>query len=173
MTTLIMLCGQGSTGKSTFARTIKNQFQNDAKIHISSMDYFVKNNSYFDDPEGFYKKFLSDAQYYLNENYDIVIVDFCFDTVNSRKKFLQQLNLNKKLNFIAIRACPPVEIIHEWHAKRRKQALSHEEKETIQKVYNSFQELTTDEFEYYNFNSIQLYSIDTSKISMEETKNDK
>lgn len=172
MTTLIMLCGQGSSGKSTFAKILESKFQHTANVHISAVDDFVEKGRYSDNPQKFYKNFLSDIQLHLNEQCDIIIADFSFDSRESRKHFLQQLELNEKIDFIAIRTSPPLENIKKWHAERRKKELSIEEEQNIERVYNGFEEFNANEFQSYNFNSIHLYSIDTSKIPMEEMKND-
>lgn len=156
--TLIMVCGQGSVGKSTF---IKRYFYNKKNIICISVDEIVKTNKF---NQKYYQIYLKTIQkqidLYENTN-KIIVLDFSHDTISSRSKLLNELKFNSfNINFIAIGLHPTsfLDIVIN-DEKRKNRKLNQDEINKIKNIYNHFQPPTVQEFIDYNFNSIKAITL--------------
>ena len=153
MIELIMLCGQGSCGKSYFAQ------HNYSKSNIVSMDDIVsqcKDIKY--EKNKHFSIYLKKIQEKIDKEEKIIVLDFSQDTISSRKNILDFLNFkNREINFSAINFMLDEKDIINFHTKRVQRELSKKEKETIIMTKRCFQPATANEFKMYNFNSIKIY----------------
>ena len=153
MINLIMLCGQGSVGKSTYA---KNNFQ---KSYIVSMDAIVKKNDF---NSNFKEQYINLIQQKINAKEDTIVLDFSHDGILSRKSILSKLKLSNDIIFTTIALRPGVEQIIYNQEKRQKHPLTDNEKERIIKIYNNFEYPTEEEFKDYGFYKINNFVVDNS-----------
>lgn len=142
MIELIMLCGQGSSGKSTYAK------QNFSKDCIVSMDAIVGQQKY--NPI-FKKQYIDLIQGKLNNKEKIIVLDFAHDSINSRRDILSKLNIPENVNFTTISLRPSIRQIILNDEKRKHRRLTQNEIENIEKIYNHFICPTEEEFKEYNF----------------------
>lgn len=150
--TLIMLCGQGGSGKSTYANELIKSLK--GNNIIISMDK-IKDQHSNKTLEEFNLLYVNNIQMAINEKYDYIICDYAQDTYDMRKWILKQLNIFECIDFIAIAIRPTYQKIIERIEKYK--TLSQEKKDKIKKIYLNFQMPTTKEFKNYNFNTISIY----------------
>ena len=155
---IIMICGQGSVGKSTF---VKRYFSNKQNIINISVDNIVKGNSF---SSKYYDLYIQEIQKNINlyENTSkIITLDFSHDSNFSRADVLNRLKFNSlKIDFIAIGLHPvSFKDIVINHENRIGKKLSQEEVNRIKMVHEHFQPPSNEEFEKYNFNSIKTITL--------------
>lgn len=168
--TLIMLCGQGSSGKSTTAKYLQ-EILKPAKVRIISMDDIVGRCYIESKAREYNEKFIYNIQQALNCNeYEYIIIDYALDHPDSRQWLLQQIFITFPLHFITISLRPGMQNIISWDQKRKKRALLEEEKITIQKLYNGFYAPQKEEFKNFAFLTINNYEIDNSIDVKEKLK---
>ena len=95
----IMLCGQGSAGKSTFGKYLETNFLKE-KLKLVRVDEIVKHsklNSYHID------EYIHQIQLHINYNISL-IADFSQDCISTRKMILDKLVIPEdvKIDFITI-----------------------------------------------------------------------
>lgn len=153
MIDLIMLCGQGSVGKSTYAKS------NYPEQSIVSVDAIVGRDKY----NSSYEKLYIDAiQQKLDAKEKTIVLDFSHDGIISRKTVLSQLNIPNNVNFTTISLRPGAEQIIYNQEKRQKYSLTKSEKKKIIKVYNNFTYPTEEEFKDYGFCKITNLVVNNS-----------
>ena len=147
-----MLCGQGGSGKSTYANMLIKQLA--GNNIIISMDQ-IKNLYFNKTIEEFNLLYVENIQNAINNNYDYIICDYAQDSYDMRRWILKQLTFPIPIDFIAIAIRPTYEKIIERIEKYK--ILLQKEKEKIKKIYEDFQMPYAAEFMQYNFNSIKIY----------------
>ena len=167
---LIMLCGQGSCGKSTFGLFLQKTVPNSCLIR---MDDIVKQSKF--NYNLHFPIYLNTIETtLLSSQFETVILDFSQDVIKCRSLILNSIKKNKilckKINFIAISLRPGYKNIILWSQKRLNKNLTHKEKINIKKVYYDFEYPTIEEFTQYNFNSILIISLDNSKYKIHNEK---
>ena len=145
MINLIMLCGYGSVGKSTYAR------RNFPESSIVSFDKIVGQRKF---NWGYLEPYIKLAQQKLDKQEEFVVLDFAYDTVECRKLILSQLKIPNNVNFTTISLRPSIEQIISNEEKRRKRKITQEEIDNIIFIYGCFVFPTKEEFVNYGFNSI-------------------
>lgn len=150
MIELIMLCGQGSSGKSTYAK------QNFPKDCIVSIDAIVGQRKY---NPSFKKQYIDLIQQKLDNQEKIIVLDFSHDNVESRKEILSKLNIPENVNFTTISLRPSTQQVILNDEKRKNRFLTENEKTVIKKIYNCFTYPTKKEFEKYNFHQVNTIVI--------------
>ena len=153
MINLIMLCGQGSCGKSYYA------IHNYHKDEIVRMDDVVKEcEDYTFDYDKHFHIYIKKIQEKIDNNQKNIVLDFSQDSKKSRKHVLNQLKFNpNEIDFQAINFNVNLAQMILFHTKRTKQTLDNEKILRMQKIKNGFQPATVNEFKNYNFNSIKIY----------------
>lgn len=162
MLTLIMLCGQRSSGKSTFAQCIVNKFGSN-NIEVCSMDNVLKRTKNFDD----YDMLISDVQNAINNpKNNCIIIDYAFTNPEDRKKVLSQLILPSSVNFIIITMRPSIKTIVKRQEKRQfPTPLTPEEIISMVEWYYLYTTFPTqEEFSYINFDNISIFTIDIDEL---------
>ena len=171
MKTLILLCGQGSTGKSTLGLKLCNKYNKNAssKWALIRMDLCCKGNTAIPDYDLFIKQI---QEAYKNNEYTHIVCDFSNTSISNRKKLLSSLNFDfTTVNLIVIQLRPPVEKIIEWSQKRNsKIILSKNMQDKIKTWYYNYEFATKEEFKLFNFNDIKIILFDNynEKILYEE-----
>ena len=167
--TLIMICGQGSSGKSTTAKLLQNILS--SKATVISMDPIVGVCFDVNKKQEYNAIFIKNIQATLCCNeYEYVIVEYSLDSMIARAQLLQSLDLNNSIHFITLALRPGPDTIIQWDRKRKNRALSDQEKMRIQTVYKNFEPPSVEEFSYYNFSSVNCYSINNSTNVEEKLK---
>ena len=151
MINLIMLCGQGSVGKSTYAR------RNFQESSIVGFDKIIGQREF---NWGYLEPYLNLAQQKLDNQEEFIVLDFAYDTIECRKLILSQLKIPDGVNFTTISFRPGVKQIIINQEKRQKKPLTKQEIEKIIELYNAFMIPTEEEFKCYNFNEIKNIIID-------------
>ena len=176
---LIMLCGQGGIGKSTYGKWLVNQLNNAILLRL---DDIVRNSNskecHSSHIEQFYQLVKNTI---IEKKYENIILDFCHDVKANRKKALNNIltNLNNSdIEFITISLRPGYENIIKWRELllTKNKTLTLDEideqfhyfftddfKKRVKKIYNDFQPPVKDEFKDYNFKSTTHIIIDNSK----------
>ena len=149
---LIMLCGQGSSGKSYFASQLKNNLK--GSICLVRMDDIVIETGEYNLIE-----YINRIQDGLDGNFDYVIMDLAQDSALVRTGILDMLNLKgKEIDFITFSLRPDIDVIIERQRKRQHpRELLPEVEEKLRRIYTFFEYPTDEEFEKYNFNSVSHF----------------
>lgn len=149
---LIMLCGQGSSGKSYFASQLKSKLK--GNICLVKMDDVVIETGEYNLIE-----YVNRIQSGLDGNFDYVIMDLAHDSVLVRTGILDMLNFeDKEIDFITFSFRPDIDVIIERQRKRQHpHKLLPEVEEKLRRIYTFFEYPTDKEFEKYNFNSISHF----------------
>lgn len=149
---LIMLCGQGSSGKSYFASQLKSKLK--GNICLVKMDDVVIETGEYNLIE-----YVNRIQNGLDGNFDYVIMDLAHDSVLVRTGILDMLNFeDKEIDFITFSFRPDIDVIIERQRKRQHpHKLLPEVEEKLRRIYTFFEYPTDKEFEKYNFNSISHF----------------
>ena len=149
---LIMLCGQGSSGKSYFASQLKSKLK--GNICLIKMDDVVIETGEYNLIE-----YVNRIQNGLDGNFDYVIMDLAHDSVLVRTGILDMLNFeDKEIDFITFSFRPDIDVIIERQRKRQHpHKLLPEVEEKLRRIYTFFEYPTDKEFEKYNFNSISHF----------------
>lgn len=148
--TIIMLCGQGSSGKTTFWR------QYLSTKTVVSIDGIVGESNFEDNIELYLLKFANQIRLSTDKNEDTVL-DFSHDTVKERMKSLIHISspYNYNLLVISMSLDFPTLIKNDLQRKGLK-TLSNESLLNMLNIYNNFIPPTIAEFEKYNFKSIVI-----------------
>ena len=168
---LIMLCGQGGAGKSTYGKWLEKELNNTILIRV---DDLIIPGQPFD--KKYVDKYINNIIKAINSNYSNIIMDFAHDNATNRanilNKIISQIN-TQDIDFITISLRPGAETVVDWTIKRYRlgnfpkeeliKLIGEERINRVKNIYNNFQYPTIEEFEKYNFNSIQNYVIDNSK----------
>lgn len=154
---LIMLCGQGISGKSTFAAQFQQMFN--GKICVVRMDDVVKDVGQFDEPE-----YIKRVQQSLNSDFDYVLMDLAQDSRHYRRSILDQLNFQgETIDFVTYSMRPSLdEIFRRWTLRGKE--LTDEFVHHVTQVYNNFEYPTEEEFKKYNFNSVHNYVLGSNLL---------
>ena len=161
---LVMICGQGSSGKSTFCKYLQSIDPN--IIHIS-IDNIALQDPY--DENIHFPIYISQIQHYVDKNHeqDIVLIDFAHDSPLFRKSVLEKINFNNSnIIFYTISLRPGENTICKWQEKRIKKELTEEDKALIKNLYENFKYPTVEEFKGYPFKNVINISIDNSKFNI-------
>lgn len=162
MTTLIMLCGQGSAGKSFFGTLLYQWLENSSFIRMDSyVDNSIGYQSEIDLP-----KYIEGIQKAIDKQYEYIILDFAHDSKRSRKDILDKLKFhsNNTYAFICVSLRPTVDVIIQRHTHRKglKRCLLQEVKD-IKNCYDHFEYPSEEEFKDYPFEKINLFTINNSQ----------
>lgn len=151
-----MLCGQGSSGKSTFGKYLKDNLQY-KNIEFIQVDKIVGTDHLAPHHIEEYINQLQDA---INKDISC-IADFSQDDIGCRKRILQNLNLstNSNINFVTVSMRPDVNDLISWDVKRRNVDVNEEYFHRIHSVYDCFEFPQDKEFKNYNFSSIKHFVI--------------
>lgn len=147
--TIIMLSGQGSSGKTTFWKT----FLQNKKI--ISMDNITNEENNW---QLCLKKFFTQIQQQTNMivKKDIVL-DYSYDIVDTRIETIKQIKTPSDYNFIIIHLALDFDtLIENDKCKRQVYFLSKEHIEEMKKIYQAYQQPTLGEFKQYNFKSVTI-----------------
>lgn len=159
---LIMLCGQGSSGKSTLGKILEDILSNSKLISVDKLVKKYNKNKHF-------SIYINEIILNINKKYDNIILDFSHCEPKFRAEVLDAcIDSFKqiKINFITISLRPGYEKIIKWHEKRCSRILNNEEKDNIINIYQNFIYPTMEEFDKYNFNTVTNITIDNSKITL-------
>lgn len=151
---LILVCGQGSIGKSTYIKNIINNF-NSFSTNIISMDNISKDLSW----ENRMKKFIQFTQQAIDKNYDFIFCDLAFDSARSRKNVLSSLKIPNDIliNLIILELRPGVDLLLSWDKKRKHGLDIGLNQDEIIKIYSAFNFATVSEFNYFKYNKLSIY----------------
>lgn len=149
---LIMLCGQGSSGKSTFGAELIKKLNSTSKlIRMDNVDDTLP----FSERMTVY---LSNIQAAYDNKVENIIMDLAHDSIEFRNTVLSSLNFDNKydsINFFAVSLRPEFEKIVEWEIKRKGyDELPKNQYFLMEKYYNRFQYPTEQEFKKFNFDTI-------------------
>lgn len=154
--TLILLCGQGSIGKSTYGKKLKIKFPCSILIRMDECFPTIQN---WDQRWAEYIKRIQTA---IDLQYDYIICDMCQDSPGGRKKTLQYLTFSAKtVDLVIIHLRPPLEDLIRWSKNRSADAYK-QYKDIIPMIYNHYKPATIEEFSPYNFNTITICEIDNA-----------
>lgn len=153
---LYMICGIGSSGKSTLANFLSKTLSSSKLLKVD--DYMrIYNN-------------LSISYYYwiqdikkttIENNEDNLIIDFSLDSIKSRRRVLDEIYNFEDINLICIFLNPEANIILKHYSQRNPNfILTDDKKIKIQKLVNHVQLPTENEFKDYNFKSIKIIVLD-------------
>lgn len=152
MKSVYMICGLGNSGKSTYAKKLQEEFSNE-NVVICSVDEFRRNDFDKVTIEEAIQKMIEKVKKSFIE-YDIIIIDFSFTTIECRAKFLKDFNFPFNINFNCIYLYPLQEKIIENGFKRNPKYIINEEKrKKINEWYNG-QEIPKEE--EFNFEKINV-----------------
>lgn len=147
-----MLCGQGSSGKTTFWR----RYLRDKNI-IAMDDIIIKlSNKYnYEQCHSIFHLLIEEST--KSENTNDIVIDFAHDTIAARKDSLIHISFPNYFNFLIIHLSLDFNTLVE-NDKKRKQVsfLSKEQIERMKEIYDLFIQPTLNEFKDYNFKSITL-----------------
>lgn len=150
--TIIMLCGQGSSGKTTFWR---KYLRNKNIVAMDDIIIKLSNKYNYEQCHAIFHLLIEEATKIdcIND----VVLDFAHDTIDARKDSLIHISSPEHFNFLIIHLSLDFEILIE-NDKKRKQVLSlpKEQVEQMKKIYNLFIPPVLEEFKDYNFKSITL-----------------
>lgn len=146
MVNLILICGQGSTGKSTLINKIIKK--DDLSVRLDNIPY--RN----------LQEFVRRTQEGINQKITTIYADMAFDSKYIRQWFLSQLYWDK-LNLYIIQLRPPLEKVLEWHKARiRDWKFTEEMRKQIITTYYNFEFVREDEFTHFNLNKVKIYLYD-------------
>lgn len=150
--TVIMICGLGSAGKSTLTKILKEKYFNNAKI--CSVDYFTCNG--YNIKEGVKEWTRQVKESFLE--YETIILDYCLDSLESRKKFLKSFNFPKNINFICLYLdTSPQKIIEHNFKRNPAYELNEHEVNKIYKYY--YNQEFPNETEFKQFSNSKIFII--------------
>lgn len=146
MVNLILVCGQGSIGKSTLVDKIAKK--DDLVIKLDD----IKNKDK--------KEFIRQVQDGINKEINNIFCDMAFDCAYIRQEFLFQLYWNK-INLFIIQLRPPLNELLKWHEERIYKNFTKETENKLKTVYYNFEFVRDNEFEQFkNINKIYVYLYD-------------
>lgn len=146
MVNLILVCGQGSIGKSTFiSKVIK---EGDLNVRLDDI------------PNHNFQEFVKQVQKGINQSIKNIYCDMPFANSYIRKWFLSQLSW-KELNLYVIQLRPPLKKLLEWYDEQIKGAeyIRVNRNQVITTYYN-FEFVREDEFAQFNLNNLKIYLYD-------------
>jgi hypothetical protein len=151
-----MLCGQGSSGKSTFGSYLHNNL-NRIKVNFIQVDRIVGTSELT-------SQHIDEYIYQLQDSIDkdiSLIADFSHDSANSRAAILNRLILsnNKNIHFITVSIRPAFDTLIAQDVKRRNITINKEYLKQMDKIYNHFEFPTNEEFNNYDFLSISHFIV--------------
>lgn len=146
MVNLILVCGQGSTGKSTLVNNIyKEGYLN---VRLDNI------------PHRNLQEFVKQVQEGIDKEINVIFADMAFDSKYIRQWFLSQLSW-KELNLYVIQLRPPLEKVLEWHKMRiRDWEFTDEMRDQVITTYYNFEFVREDEFTQFNLNNLKIYLYD-------------
>jgi tRNA uridine 5-carbamoylmethylation protein Kti12 len=168
--TIIMLCGQGSSGKSTFASFLRSQLPNE-QTALVAMDKILKPGEHLTESnlDYYWNLYFHSIQVCLENGFKYIILDMSNDAVAFRQKTFQSINFNlQNINLITISLRPGVENLLSWHDIRCGE-LKSAEKGRIITAYNKYEFPIKQEFTEFNFKSVKVLVVNNSDIN--EMKN--
>lgn len=146
MVNLILICGQGSTGKSTLINKIIKK--DDLSVRLDNIPY--RN----------LQEFVRQTQEGINKKITTIYADMAFDSKYMRQWFLSQLHWDK-LNLYIIQLRPPLKKVLEWHKMRiRDWEFTDEMRKQVITTYYNFEFVREDEFTQFNLNKVKIYLYD-------------
>lgn len=145
---LVLICGQGQIGKTTYGLKMIKKYKN--KAILISMDNCYKDSQDWDLR---WKEYVKRIQSAINSNrYFYIFCDMSQDAPLVRFKTLKNLCGLDKIDLVILQLRPPLEQLLKWRPEEYKQ-------QTINN-YFGFVFATTEEFRYHQYNSISIYTID-------------
>jgi len=146
MVNLVLVCGQGSTGKSTLVSKIIKE--GNLNVRLDSIPY--RN----------LQEFVNQVQEGINKGITTIYADMAFDSKYMRQWFLSQLSW-KELNLYVIQLRPPLKKVLEWHdARIGDWEFTDEMRNQVITTYYNFEFVREDEFAQFNLNKIKIYLYD-------------
>jgi len=146
MVNLVLVCGQGSTGKSTLVSKIIKE--GNLNVRLDSIPY--RN----------LQEFVNQVQEGINKGITTIYADMAFDSKYIRQWFLSQLSW-KELNLYVIQLRPPLDKVLEWHdARIGDWEFTDEMRNQVITTYYNFEFVREDEFAQFNLNKIKIYLYD-------------
>jgi GTPase SAR1 family protein len=168
--TIIMLCGQGSSGKSTFASFLCSQLPKE-QTALVAMDKLLKPGECLNKSNSDYylNLYFHRIQECLENSFKYIILDMSNDAVAFLQKTFQSINFNfQNVNLITISLRPGVENLLGWHDMRCDGVASAEKGRMIT-AYNNYEFPIKQEFAEFNFKSVKVLVVNNSDIN--EMKN--
>lgn len=159
MKSVYMICGLGNSGKSTYAKKLQEEFSNE-KVVICSVDEFRNRTNNISLDEG--KALMIEKVKKSIDDFDIIIIDFSFDTTKARKNFLDKVNLPYNIDFHCIFLQLTADKIIENGFKRNPKWFLDDEKKS--KIIRSCDKYTTPKVEEFNFEKVDIKVITSFEI---------
>ena len=154
--TLILLCGQGNIGKSTYGKKLKAKLLDSVLIRMDECFPTVQ------DWDKRWVEYISRIQTAIDLQYNYIICDMSQDSPGGRQKTLQHLIFPANaVNLVIIHLRPPLEDLILW-TKKRSANLYKQYKDIIPVVYHNYEPATIEEFSPYAFNVITICEIDNA-----------
>lgn len=151
--TLILVCGQGGIGKTTYSKKLFYSLNNINKTKIISKAEGEINTIFDSSFYSFYKQAIENINNEIN-NYEYFICDLPLESPEDRQRFLSHINFLKTANLIVIQLRPPfMDFIENMQ-------FSNEDIDLIKNIYNNFIPAHPMEFEFLPFKKVSLYIID-------------
>lgn len=146
MVNLILVCGQGSIGKSTFiSKIIKD---GDLNVRLDDI------------PNYDFQEFARQIQKGIDKKIKTIYADMSFDSRYLRQWLLSQLSW-QELNLYVIQLRPPLEKLLEWYDNQTKGAKNIKiSRERVITIYYNFEFVREDEFTQFNLNKVKIYLYD-------------
>ena len=168
--TIIMLCGQGSSGKSTFASFLCSKLPKE-QTALVAMDKILKPGEHLTESNVDYylNLYFHSIQVCLENGFKYIILDMSNDAVGFRQETFQSIDFNfQNVNLITISLRPGVENLLGWHDMRCG-GLTSAEKGRMITTYNQYSFPIKREFAEFNFKSVKVLVVNNSDIN--EMKN--
>lgn len=150
MKNVFMLCGQGSSGKSTYAKFLSKQLKN---CEIIAMDN-ISSQLNIEDRYFIYKSNIIKA---IQSDAENIILDLAHDTVKRRQEIYTLFSPPEEINLFVIYLRPSLFQIFENQTKRQKSELSFEQKSVIERLYNAAQLPEESETKSYKFHNTSIF----------------
>lgn len=149
---LYMICGVGSSGKSTLANFLSKTLPSNKLLKVDSY-MKIYNNLLIS-----YYYWIQDIKKTIVKNdKDNLIIDFSLDSTESRKRVLDEIDNFENINLICIFLNPDANVILKHYSQRDPNFIqTNDKKIKIQKLVNNVQLPTENEFKSYNFKSIKI-----------------
>lgn len=146
MVNLILVCGQGSIGKSTFINKIIKE--GDLNVRLDDI------------PNYDFQEFVRQIQKGIDKKIKTIYADMSFDSRYLRQWLLSQLSW-QELNLYVIQLRPPLEKLLEWYDNQTKGAENIKiSRERVITIYYNFEFVCEDEFTQFNLNKVKIYLYD-------------
>lgn len=166
MNTILLLCGMGSSGKSTLSSELIKYIPRAINISVDNIMHMYRDMNIDVSDTRAVPSAVQDYKYLLHKftqcDNCTFILDFSHDCMTFRKQVLDCLNNKGRTNMIAISVRPPFEEMINRIQKRYVITLSQEDINTIKSTYDAYE--YPQESEFSEFNSYKHLIIEDSSV---------